>query len=90
MATQNWMNVEMDKDPDVMIIDCGYVTKESARNHADAIFDLGISKRNLTWGPSTSDLRVHVSIPKTKQKMVKESLPISDKKTWFGATHSWL
>ena len=87
---KSWMDVEMSKDPDVMIIDCGYVNEESARNRADTVFALGISRRNLTWGPSTGSVRIHISIPKTKQSMVKQALPISDKKTWFGATHSYL
>jgi len=85
----NWMDVEMDNKTDVMIIDIGYVNEESARNRADAIFALGISKRNLVWGPSTVQPRIHIRIPKAKQKMVLEKLPISTKKTWFGATHSY-
>ena len=74
---------------DVMIIDIGYVTDESARNRADELFALGISKKNLVWGPSTGDPRIHICIPKSKIKKVLGALPISDKKTWFGATHSY-
>lgn len=80
----------MDEDPDVMIIDIGYANDESARNRADEIFALGISKKNLIWGPSTGQIRIHINIPKTKQKMLMEKLPISTKKTYFGATHSYL
>jgi len=85
----DWMDVEMDKKKDVMIIDIGYVNDESARNRADEIFALGVSKKNLVWGPSTGGPRIHVAIPKTKREKVMSSLPISDKKTWFGATHSY-
>lgn len=85
----DWMDVEMDKKEDVMIIDIGYVTDESARNRADEIFALGVGKKNLIWGPSTGDPRIHMTIPKTKREKVMSSLPISNKKTWFGATHSY-
>lgn len=86
----DWMTVEMDKDPKVMIVDCGYVNEPSARDRADAIFALGISRSNLIWGPSTGQPRIHINIPKTKQKAIIEALPISSKKSWFGATHSYL
>ena len=86
---QNWMDVEMDKK-DIMIIDCGYVTDKDARNRADEIFDMGIGKKNLRWGASTGDPRIHIYIPKTKVKKILIALPISNKKTWFGATHSYL
>ena len=90
MAKKNWMDVEMDKDKDVVIIDCGYVTSQTARDHADAIFALGVSRSNLVWAPSTGDPRIHINIPKTKVKKVMAELPISDKKTYFGATHNYV
>lgn len=85
----DWMDVEMKKDTSVMIVDIGYATDESARARADEIFALGVSKRNLRWGPSTGDARIYILIPKTKQAKVKERLNISDKKAWFGATHKY-
>ena len=90
MAKKNWMDVEIDKNPDVVIIDCGYVTSQKARDHADAIFALGVSKKNLVWGASTGIARIHINIPQTKVKKIMAALPISDKKTWFGATHSYV
>ncbi len=90
MSKKNWLNVEMDTDKEVVIIDCGYVKSQTARDHADAIFALGVSKSNLIWGPSTAGGRIHINIPKTKVKKIMAALPISDKKTWFGATHSYL
>ncbi len=90
MANKSWMDVEMDKDKDVVIIDCGYVTSQTSRDHADAIFALGVSRSNIVWGPSTGDPRIHINIPRMKVKKVMEALPISDKKTYFGATHSYL
>lgn len=90
MAKVNWMDVEMDKNPDVMIIDIGYVNDEPARNRADEIFALGIGKKNLVCGPSAGKLRIHMNIPKSKQKMILAALPIQAKKSWFGATHSYL
>ena len=86
---QDWMDVEMDKK-DIMIVDCGYVTEENARNRADEIFALGVGKKNLKWGPSTGDPRIHIHIPKSKTEKVLAALPISNEKTWFGATHSYL
>ncbi|HEG44076.1 MAG TPA: hypothetical protein ENH94_08510 [Phycisphaerales bacterium] len=88
MKTPDWMDVEMDK-ADVMIIDIGYVTEQSSRDRADKIFALGIGKKNLVWGPSTGGPRIHIHIPKSKRKKVLVTLPISDKVTWFGATHSY-
>ena len=85
------LSVETKNPPrDLVIVDCGYVTDESARSRADRIFGLGISRRNLIWGASTMALRIHIRLPKTKIEQVMEALPISDKKTWFGATHSFL
>lgn len=87
----SWMDAEpLDgSDVSVIIIDIGYVTDESARNRADEIFALGVGKKNLIWGPSTGDPRIHLHIPKTKKDKVFAALPITDKKTWFGATHSY-
>lgn len=85
----NWMDVEMFKK-DVVIVDIGYVTDESARNRADKIFALGIGKKNLVWGPSTGQPRIHMHIPKSKVSKIMKALPIQAKKTWFGATHSYL
>ena len=87
---KNWMDVEMDNNQDVVIVDCGYVTSQKARDHADAIFALGVSKSNLLWGPTSGDPRIHLNIPKTKVEKVMAALPISTKKTWFGATHSYI
>lgn len=88
MNTPNWMNVEIHKD-DSMIIDIGYVTDEKARDRADELFAIGVGKKNLVWGPSTGDPRIHMFIPKTKRAKVLSKFPISEKKTWFGATHSY-
>ena len=88
MAKPNWLDVEAGKT-DVMIIDIGYVTDESARNRADELFAFGIGKQNLVWGPSTGDPRIHIHIPKSKREKVLSTFPIENKKTWFGATHSY-
>ena len=87
----DWMDAEpLDGcDVDVIIVDIGYVKDEAARNRADEIFALGVGKKNLIRGPSTAGGRIHMHIPKTKKKKVFSALPISDKKTWFGATHSY-
>lgn len=89
MKKCDWMDVEVEKK-DVMIIDCGYLHKEAARDRSDKIFALGVGKSNLIWGPSTGGQRIHISIPESKRKKVLAALPISDEKTWFGATHSYL
>jgi len=86
----DWMDVEMSKKVDVVIVDIGYVNDESARNRADEIFALGIGKKNLIWGPSTGSPRIHMNIPKSKVAKIMKALPIQAKKTWFGATHSYL
>lgn len=86
----DWMDVEMSKKADVVIVDIGYLNEESARNRADKIFALGISKKNLILGSSTGQPRIHINIPKTKVTKVMDALPIQTKKTWFGATHSYL
>jgi len=86
----DWMDVEMSEKVDVVIVDIGYVTEESARNRADELFALGIGKKNLIWGPSTVAPRIHIHIPKTKITKIMKALPIQEKKTWFGATHSYL
>ena len=90
MKEPNWMSVEMEKSPAVMIVDCGDLNEEGARDRADKIFAVGVGGSNLRWGPSTGQQRIHINIPKTKQASVLAQLPISDKKTWFGATHSYL
>lgn len=84
------MDVEMSEKVDVVIVDIGYVAEESARNRADKLFALGIGKSNLIWGPSTSGHRIHMHIPKSKVAKIMKALPIKTKKTWFGATHSFL
>lgn len=84
-----WMRVEMDKE-NIMVIDCGYLSEQGARNRADQIFNLGVGKCNLACGPSTAGSRIHIHIPKSKIKKVMEALPVSDEKTWYGATHSYL
>ena len=89
MSKTDWMDVEVDKNKDTMIIDIGYVNEESARNRADEIFALGVGRGNLIWGPTTGEARIHISIPKTKQKKVLSLPGVSDKKTWYGATHSY-
>ena len=86
----DWMDVEMSKKVDVVIVDIGYVNDESARNRADKIFALGIGRKNLIWGPSTGSPRIHINIPKSKVEKTMKALPIQAKKTWFGATHSYL
>jgi len=75
-----------------MIVDCGYLHEQKARDRADQIFALGVSRRNLIFGPSSGRgmARLHIRIPKLKQAAVTKALRISDKKTWFGATHSLL
>lgn len=83
------MRVEIMKE-DIMVIDCGYVGEKGSRDRADQIFALGIGKANLSWGPSTKGGRIHILIPKSKIKRVMDALIISDKKTWYGATHSYL
>lgn len=83
-----WLQVESGKD--VMIIDIGYVNDESARNRADKLFGAGIGKKNLVWGPSTGQPRIHIIIPKSKREKILNDFPIQSKKTWFGATHSYL
>ncbi|MCJ7828444.1 MAG: hypothetical protein MUP81_01730 [Dehalococcoidia bacterium] len=84
-----WMDVEV-RMVDIVVVDCGYLSEQSARDHADAIFALGVSRRNLVRGPSMGKPRIHVKIPKSKVAKVMAALPISDKKTWYGATHSYL
>lgn len=86
----DWMDVEMSKKVDVVIVDIGYVTDESARNRADKLFAAGIGKNNLICGPSTGVSRLHMNIPKSKVAKIMADFPITAKKTWFGATHSYL
>ena len=86
----DWMDIEMDKNPDVMIIDLGYINNQSARDRADALFAFGIGKRNIIWGPTTGEPRIHINIPKQKQTAVLQKFPVIKKKTWFGANYSWL
>ena len=88
MKTPNWLDAETGKD--VMIIDIGYVTDEAARNRTDKLFAFGIGKKNLVWGPSTGNPRIHLNIPKSKRKAILAAFPIKTKATWFGATHSYL
>lgn len=85
----DWMDVEM-YQKDIVIVDIGYINEEATRNRADKILALGVSSRNLILGPSTGSPRLHIHIPKTKVAKVMKALPIQTKKTWFGATHSYL
>ena len=84
------MDVEMDKNADVIIVDLGYLTEQAARDRADALLAAGVSKRNLIWGPSTAEQRIHINIPPRKQQKILSQFPIEKKKTWFGANYSWL
>ena len=84
-----WMRVEMDK-ADIVVVDCGYVSEQDARDRADEIFALGVGKKNLSWGPSTREPRIHIMIPKNKTDKVLSALPILHTKSWYGATHSYL
>ncbi len=85
-----WMDVEMHKK-EIVVIDCGYLSEQGARDRADEIMALGVGKGNLASGPTAGrDPRIHIHIPPSKVKKVMEALPISNKKTWFGATHSYL
>lgn len=86
---ETWMRVEM-MEENIVVVDCGYVEEQESRDRADQIFALGIGKSNLAWGPSTKGGRIHILIPKSKVKRVMAALPISDKKTWYGSTHSYL
>lgn len=81
----SWFEVEAEKK-NIVVIDCGYINDEAARNRADRILNLGIGRRNLECGPSN---RIFVKIPKSKQSMIFKSLPIGGK-SWFGATNSYL
>ncbi len=85
---QLWMETEVFKK-DIVVVDCGYVTEQAARDRADAIFALGVSKKNLDWLPSTGDPRIGIRIPPSKVKKILAALPIRQKKGWFGATHSF-
>lgn len=85
-----WMRVEMEKE-DIVVIDCGYLSEQGARDRADEIMAIGVGKSNLASGPTGgNDPRIHIHIPPSKVKKVLGALPISNKKTWFGATHSYL
>lgn len=86
----NWMDVEMEKTPGIVIVDMGYINDESTRNRADKILALGVSSKNLILAPSAGSPRLHFHIPKTKVAKVMDALPIQAEKTWFGATHSYL
>lgn len=81
-----WMDVELGKQ-NIVVVDCGCVDDEGARNRADEIINLGIGKKNIELGPPN---RIFIKIPNTKQKKVFDALPISEEKTWFGATHSYV
>lgn len=85
-----WMDVENGNPNGLVVVDCGYVNDKDSRDRADRIFALGVGKSNLRWGPSTSNPRIHIIIPTKKKDKIFGALPISDKKSWFGATHSYL
>ena len=84
-----WMRVEMCNE-DIVVVDCGNANEQNSRDRANEIFALGVGKKNLAWGPSTCEPRIHILIPTKKVGKVMAALPISDKKTWYGATHSYL
>ena len=85
-----WMRVEIDKEENIAVVDCGYANEQAARDRADEIFALGVGKKNLSWGPSTKEPRIHILIPPQKVQKVFAAVAISEKKTWYGATHSYL
>lgn len=88
--TDIWMRVEMFKEKDIVVVDCGYASEQLSRDRADKIFTLGVGKKNFEWGATSGpDPRIHILIPPTKVKKVLAALPITDRKTWFGATHSF-
>ena len=83
------LEVEVKKTPSVVIVDCGYLHDKSARDRADRIFTY-VARANLVWLPTEANRRIGVLIPPKKMDKVFHALPISDHKSWFGATHSFL
>lgn len=80
-----WMKKEVFKE-DVMIVDCGYVTEQHARDRADKLLAFGISNRHL--GIELMN-RILFEIPKRKRADVMREFPIIAGETYFGATHRW-
>lgn len=90
MMAWEWMDVECENKKDVMIIDLGYLGDEKARNRADRFIESEIGKKNIILFPSPGVPRIHIKIPKTKQKMILNRFSVKKIKTYFGANYSYL
>lgn len=70
-----------------LVIDCGPLEEESARDRADLLFAFGIGKKSMFWGPSTGSPRIFFQIHKSKHNKVLESFPLVEKPWFWGSTH---
>lgn len=81
-----WMAVEMDKDPNAFVLDCGYSEDQDARDRADRVFEFGVGRNNLSL--ELSPARIYISIPKSKRASLLTAFPdIKAGKVHWGSTH---
>lgn len=81
-----WMSVEVYKDPNVFVLDCGYLEDQEARDRADKVFAFGVGRNNLSL--ELSPARIYISIPKSKRTSLLTAFPeIKAGKVHWGSTH---
>lgn len=86
MSRPFWELVEMEHVPGLIVVDCGSVTHQHARDRADALFAAGLSTTNCqVFGRS----RVLVRIPPSKWPALSAQFPLVAGKVYYGSTHHW-
>ena len=82
-----WRLVEMEKREDILVVDCGYLKEQAARERVDMLRAAGIGRENIQLGGFH---RLLVRIPPRKAAQMLTRFPIVAGKTYYGSTHHWL
>lgn len=88
MSRPFWELVEMEHVPGLIVVDCGSVTHQHARDRADALVAAGVGKTNLQVFGGMGG-RVLVRIPPGKWPALSAQLPLAPGKCYYGSTHHW-
>lgn len=79
---------ELDGRPKLILVDLGYVNKESTQQRADAILAWGIGKKNFSLEGSN---RLFVTISPAKlQKFLAAFPQVKEGSIYWQSTHNWV
>ena len=88
MSRPFWELIEMEKVPGLIVVDCGYVNHQHARDRADALLAAGVGKTNLQVFGSMGG-RILLRIPPGKWAALSAQFPLVAGKVYYGSTHHW-